>query len=92
MVKLIPVIPPDEATFLLDPENEAEIQQAISRRIKGRTIFFYWKMAGLQGLRHFQLLYFAGIDSLVPLKKSRKPAVRGVTHRPCHSLNFQPGG
>jgi len=38
MLKDAPVIFLDEATSSLDPENEAEIQQAISRLIKGRTV------------------------------------------------------
>ena len=38
MLKNAPVIFLDEATSSLDPENEAEIQQAISRLIKGRTV------------------------------------------------------
>lgn len=38
VLKDAPVIFLDEATSSLDPENEAEIQQAISRLIKGRTV------------------------------------------------------
>ena len=38
MLKDAPVIFLDEATSSLDPENEAEIQQAISCLIKGRTV------------------------------------------------------
>lgn len=38
ILKNAPVIFLDEATSSLDPENEAEIQQAISRLIKGRTV------------------------------------------------------
>lgn len=38
ILKNAPVILLDEATASLDPENEAQIQQAISRLIKGRTV------------------------------------------------------
>lgn len=38
ILKNAPVILLDEATASLDPENEAEIQQAISRLIQGRTV------------------------------------------------------
>lgn len=38
MLKNAPVILLDEATAALDPENEVEIQQAISRLIQGRTV------------------------------------------------------
>lgn len=37
-IKNAPVILLDEATAALDPENEVEIQQAISRLIQGRTV------------------------------------------------------
>lgn len=38
ILKDAPVVLLDEATSSLDPENEAEIQQAISRLVKGRTV------------------------------------------------------
>lgn len=38
ILKNAPVVLLDEATSSLDPENEAEIQQAISRLVKGRTV------------------------------------------------------
>lgn len=38
ILKDAPVILLDEATSSLDPENEAEIQRALSRLIKGRTV------------------------------------------------------
>ncbi|MDU1029110.1 MAG: ABC transporter ATP-binding protein [Clostridiales bacterium] len=38
LLKNAPVVLLDEATSSLDPENEAEIQQAIGRLIKGRTV------------------------------------------------------
>lgn len=38
MLKGAPVILLDEATSSLDPENEAQIQQAISRLVQGRTV------------------------------------------------------
>lgn len=38
MLKNAPVVLLDEATAALDPENEVEIQQAISRLIQGRTV------------------------------------------------------
>lgn len=38
ILKNAPVILLDEATASLDPENEAEIQEAISRLIQGRTV------------------------------------------------------
>ncbi|WP_148277976.1 ABC transporter ATP-binding protein [Paenibacillus popilliae] len=38
MLKNAPVILLDEATSSLDPENEAEMQKAIGRLIKGRTV------------------------------------------------------
>lgn len=38
ILKNAPVVLLDEATSSLDPENEAEIQQAISRLIQGRTV------------------------------------------------------
>lgn len=38
ILKNAPVVLLDEATSSLDPENEAEIQQAISRLVQGRTV------------------------------------------------------
>lgn len=38
LLKNAPIVLLDEATSSLDPENEAEIQQAISRLVKGRTV------------------------------------------------------
>ncbi len=38
MLKKAPVVLLDEATASLDPENELEMQKAISRLIKGRTV------------------------------------------------------
>ena len=38
ILKDAPVVLLDEATSSLDPENEAQIQQAISRLVKGRTV------------------------------------------------------
>lgn len=38
ILKDAPIILLDEATSSLDPENEAEIQQAISRLVQGRTV------------------------------------------------------
>lgn len=38
MLKGAPVVLLDEATSSLDPENEAQIQQAISRLVQGRTV------------------------------------------------------
>jgi len=38
MLKNAPIILLDEATASLDPENEAEIQQAIDRLVRGRTV------------------------------------------------------
>lgn len=38
MLKNAPVILLDEATASLDPENEAEIQKAIDRLVRGRTV------------------------------------------------------
>lgn len=38
ILKDAPVVLLDEATSSLDPENEAEIQQAISRLVQGRTV------------------------------------------------------
>ncbi len=38
ILKNTPVILLDEATASLDPENEVEMQKAISRLIKGRTV------------------------------------------------------
>lgn len=38
LLKNAPLVLLDEATSSLDPENEAEIQQAIGRLIKGRTV------------------------------------------------------
>lgn len=38
ILKDAPVVLLDEATSSLDPENEAEIQQAISRLVEGRTV------------------------------------------------------
>ncbi|MEK3722830.1 ABC transporter ATP-binding protein [Paenibacillus sp. FSL H8-0034] len=38
MLKNAPMILLDEATASLDPENEAEIQQAIDRLVRGRTL------------------------------------------------------
>ena len=38
MLKDAPVVLLDEATSSLDPENEAEIQQAITRLVKDRTV------------------------------------------------------
>ncbi|GGF95297.1 hypothetical protein GCM10010913_16120 [Paenibacillus aceti] len=38
MLKDAPVVLLDEATASLDPENEAEIQQAIDQLVHGRTI------------------------------------------------------
>jgi len=38
MLKNAPIILLDEATASLDPENEADIQQAIDRLIRGRTV------------------------------------------------------
>ena len=38
MLKNAPIVLLDEATSSLDPENEAEIQQAISRLVQGRTV------------------------------------------------------
>lgn len=38
ILKNAPVVLLDEATSSLDPENEAEIQQAISRLVRGRTV------------------------------------------------------
>ena len=38
ILKNAPVVLLDEATSSLDPENEAQIQQAISRLIQGRTV------------------------------------------------------
>jgi ATP-binding cassette subfamily B protein len=38
MLKNAPILLLDEATASLDPENEAEIQKAIDRLIRGRTV------------------------------------------------------
>lgn len=38
ILKNAPIVLLDEATSSLDPENEAEIQQAISRLVQGRTV------------------------------------------------------
>ena len=38
ILKNAPVVLLDEATSSLDPENEAQIQQAISRLVQGRTV------------------------------------------------------
>lgn len=38
ILKNAPVVLLDEATASLDPENEGEIQQAISRLVQGRTV------------------------------------------------------
>lgn len=38
MLKSAPIILLDEATASLDPENEAEIQKAIDRLVRGRTV------------------------------------------------------
>ncbi|PYI57111.1 ABC transporter ATP-binding protein [Paenibacillus flagellatus] len=38
MLKNAPIVLLDEATASLDPENEAEIQQAIDRLVQGRTV------------------------------------------------------
>ncbi|MCP6429145.1 ABC transporter ATP-binding protein, partial [Klebsiella pneumoniae] len=38
ILKNVPVILLDEATSSLDPENELEVQKAISRLIQGRTV------------------------------------------------------
>jgi len=38
LLKDAPIILLDEATASLDPENEAEIQQAIDRLVRGRTV------------------------------------------------------
>ena len=38
MVKDAPVVILDEATAYIDPENEAIIQQAVARLVKGKTV------------------------------------------------------
>ena len=69
ILKDTPVILLDEATASLDPENEAEIQQAISRLIKGRTVIV---------IAH-RLKTMIGADNILVLNNGR--IVESGTHK-----------
>lgn len=69
ILKDAPVILLDEATASLDPENEAEIQQAISRLIKGRTVIV---------IAH-RLKTIIGADNILVLDNGR--IVESGTHK-----------
>lgn len=61
ILKDAPVVLLDEATSSLDPENEVEIQQAISRLIEGRTVIV---------IAH-RLKTIVGADNILVLEKGR---------------------
>lgn len=61
VLKDAPVILLDEATASLDPENEAEIQQAVSRLIKDRTVVV---------IAH-RLATIVGADNILVMDKGR---------------------
>lgn len=69
ILKNAPVILLDEATASLDPENEAEIQQAISRLIRGRTVIV---------IAH-RLKTIIGADNILVLDKGH--IVESGTHK-----------
>jgi ATP-binding cassette subfamily B protein len=61
LLKDAPIVLLDEATASLDPENEASIQRAISRLIKGKTVLV---------IAH-RLRTIAGADNIIVLDKGR---------------------
>ncbi|MDD3361767.1 MAG: ABC transporter ATP-binding protein [Hespellia sp.] len=69
MLKDAPVVLLDEATASLDPENEAQIQQAISRLITGRTVIV---------IAH-RLKTIIGADNILVLEQGR--IIESGTHK-----------
>jgi ATP-binding cassette subfamily B protein IrtB len=61
LLKNAPVVLLDEATAFLDPENEALIQRAVSRLIKGKTVIV---------IAH-RLRTVAGADKIIVLDEGR---------------------
>lgn len=61
LLKNAPVVLLDEATASLDPENEAQVQQAISRLIAGKTVIV---------IAH-RLRTVAGADKIIVLNEGR---------------------
>lgn len=69
ILKNAPVVLLDEATSSLDPENESEIQQAISRLVQGRTVVV---------IAH-RLKTITGADNILVLEQGR--IVEQGTHK-----------
>lgn len=62
ILKDAPIVLLDEATASLDPENEAQIQEALSHLVKGRTVVV---------IAH-RLRTIAGADKIIVLEDGRK--------------------
>jgi ATP-binding cassette subfamily B protein len=76
ILKNAPVILLDEATSSLDPENEAEIQEAINRLVEGRTVIM---------IAH-RLKTVRNADKIIVLEQGR------VTEQGKHEELLQKGG
>ena len=71
ILKNAPVVLLDEATSSLDPENEAQIQQAISRLVQGRTVVVIAHrlktVVGADKLEHLQCRHAAAVSNALPV-------------------------